>query len=215
MSPTAHLVQMFDSTIVRAHVSAAGSKGARKPGARAFRGGFSTKIHLKTDFDGLPIAFHLTGGPSQRQPQFRDAARYRPRHSPRRRLPTKATTRSQPTSGSRPAYLSSHSVSKEHRRETSLLSEGSLQGSRSNRKAVGKVKRFKRIALRCEKTAKTSPLSSHSLRNHLDQIRPHGLALQLRMFRSLNPWVTMIRRSWIQEHRLRRRLSFGRRRCEM
>src|SRR5271169_613310 len=26
------------------------------------RGGFSTKIHLKTDFDGLPIAFHLTGG---------------------------------------------------------------------------------------------------------------------------------------------------------
>src|SRR4051794_17391022 len=26
------------------------------------RGGFSTKIHLKCDFDGLPLAFHLTGG---------------------------------------------------------------------------------------------------------------------------------------------------------
>ncbi len=26
------------------------------------RGGFSCKIHLKTDFDGLPIAFHMTGG---------------------------------------------------------------------------------------------------------------------------------------------------------
>ena len=26
------------------------------------RGGFSTEIHLKTDFGGLPIAFHLTGG---------------------------------------------------------------------------------------------------------------------------------------------------------
>src|SRR6185312_11429470 len=26
------------------------------------RGGFSTKIHLKTDLDGHPIAFHLTGG---------------------------------------------------------------------------------------------------------------------------------------------------------
>ena len=26
------------------------------------RGGFSSKIHLKTDFDGLPLAFHLTGG---------------------------------------------------------------------------------------------------------------------------------------------------------
>jgi len=30
MSPSAHLIQMFDSTIVRAHVSAAGAKGGRK-----------------------------------------------------------------------------------------------------------------------------------------------------------------------------------------
>src|SRR5438046_7507674 len=26
------------------------------------RGGFSTKIHLKFDFDGLPLTSHLTGG---------------------------------------------------------------------------------------------------------------------------------------------------------
>ena len=31
LSGTAHLVQMFDSTIVRAHVSAAGAKGGRPP----------------------------------------------------------------------------------------------------------------------------------------------------------------------------------------
>ena len=31
MSPSAHLIQMFDSTIVRAHVSAAGAKGGRRP----------------------------------------------------------------------------------------------------------------------------------------------------------------------------------------
>ena len=38
MSRTAHLVQMFDSTVVRAHVSAAGAKGGRtgrRSGARA------------------------------------------------------------------------------------------------------------------------------------------------------------------------------------
>ena len=29
MSPSAHLIQMFDSTIVRAHVSAAGAKGGK------------------------------------------------------------------------------------------------------------------------------------------------------------------------------------------
>lgn len=30
LSPTAHLVQMFDSTVVRAHVSAAGAKGGKR-----------------------------------------------------------------------------------------------------------------------------------------------------------------------------------------
>lgn len=38
LSPSAHLVQMFDSTVVRAHVSAAGAKGgrtARRSDARA------------------------------------------------------------------------------------------------------------------------------------------------------------------------------------
>ena len=38
LSGTAHLVQMFDSTVVRAHVSAAGAKGGgriRRSGARA------------------------------------------------------------------------------------------------------------------------------------------------------------------------------------
>jgi transposase len=38
LSRTAHLVQMFDSTVIRAHVSAAGAKGgsrARRLGARA------------------------------------------------------------------------------------------------------------------------------------------------------------------------------------
>ena len=37
LSETAHLVQMFDSTIVRAHVSAAGAKGGRTPRRSADR----------------------------------------------------------------------------------------------------------------------------------------------------------------------------------
>jgi hypothetical protein len=38
LSGTAHLVQMFDSTVIRAHVSAAGAKGGsrvRRSGGRA------------------------------------------------------------------------------------------------------------------------------------------------------------------------------------
>src|SRR4051794_27548845 len=62
MSQTAHLVQMFDSTVVRAHVSAAGAKGGQDGQALGrSRGGFSTKIPLKADLDGRPL-FHLTEG---------------------------------------------------------------------------------------------------------------------------------------------------------
>ena len=41
MSQTAHLVQMFDSTVVRAHVSAAGAKGGRTVRRSAARAGAS------------------------------------------------------------------------------------------------------------------------------------------------------------------------------
>src|SRR5215210_7455916 len=34
------------------------------------RGGFSTKIHLKIDLDGRPLAFHLTEGEANDSPQF-------------------------------------------------------------------------------------------------------------------------------------------------
>ena len=48
LSESAHLVQMFDSTVARAHVSAAGAKGGQDDQALGrSRGGFSTKIHLK------------------------------------------------------------------------------------------------------------------------------------------------------------------------
>src|SRR6202162_3767001 len=44
LSGTAHLVQMVDSTIVRAHVSAAGAKGGRKVPLAGDRGaGFAAK----------------------------------------------------------------------------------------------------------------------------------------------------------------------------
>ena len=48
-------VQMFVSTVIRAHVSAAGAKGAgwRKPSGAPGRGSRQA-IHLKTDLDGYP-----------------------------------------------------------------------------------------------------------------------------------------------------------------
>ena len=43
MSSSAHLIQMFDSTIVRAHVSAAGAKGGRKSRRSAARAAASPR----------------------------------------------------------------------------------------------------------------------------------------------------------------------------
>src|SRR3954463_13706927 len=57
---TAHLVQMFDSTVVRAHVSAAGAKGGQDGHALGrSRGGVFTQNHLQACSGGRPPAFSL------------------------------------------------------------------------------------------------------------------------------------------------------------
>jgi transposase len=61
-SKTAHLMQMFDSPSCGPVFRPLARKGAAKSGARPFAGRILCKIHLKTDFDGLPLTFHLTGG---------------------------------------------------------------------------------------------------------------------------------------------------------
>ncbi len=83
-SETAHLIQFFDSTTARAHVSAAGAKrGSRIEALGRSRGGFSTKIHLKTDLDGHPLDFHLTPGEASDSTQFETSLDIGPDISPR------------------------------------------------------------------------------------------------------------------------------------
>ena len=54
MSSTAHLLQMFNSTVVRAHVSAAGAKRGQEGQALGrSRGGFTTKIHANRTPPGI------------------------------------------------------------------------------------------------------------------------------------------------------------------
>src|SRR5471032_3033720 len=93
MSSSAHLIQMFDSTIVRAHVSAAGAKGGRK-GKRS---------------------------------GAREAARVR---GVAPVIPHKANEKNKPAFFARILY-----------KARARIEQG-----------VGRLKRFKRVALRCEKT---------------------------------------------------------------
>src|SRR5262245_46419880 len=54
----------IDSTIVRVHQHAAGVKGGNQnqEALGRSRGGFSTKIHLRTNAKGYPLTFDVTGG---------------------------------------------------------------------------------------------------------------------------------------------------------
>jgi transposase len=60
---TLDMLQMIDSTIVRAHRCAAGKQREKQKQALGrSRGGFSTKIHLRCNAAGLPIGIVLSEG---------------------------------------------------------------------------------------------------------------------------------------------------------
>jgi transposase len=154
-SPTAHLVQMLDSTVVRAHVSAAGAKGGQKHQALGrSRGGFSSKIHLKTDFDGLPISFHLTGGEVSDSTQLATSLDIGPDITPRAVM----TDKGYDAKSNRAACRDRGIIPViPHRSNTknkpNFFPRRLYRGRARIEQAIGKLKRFKRIAMRCEKTA--------------------------------------------------------------
>ena len=154
LSQTAHLVQMFDSTVVRAHVSAAGAKGGQNDQALGrSRGGFSTKIPLKADFDGLPLAFHLTGGEAGDSPQFEVLLDLGPDVTPRAALGDKGYDCKGNRAAARERSICPAIPYKSTARRRPAFFPKALYRARARiEQLVGKLKRFKRIALRCEKT---------------------------------------------------------------
>jgi transposase len=153
-SRTAHLVQFFDSTVVRAHVSAAGAKGGQQNQALGrSRGGFSTKIHLKTDLDGSPLDFHLTGGETSDTTQFETSLDLGPDITPRVAI----TDKGYDSQSNRAAALG-RGITPVIPRRTNSKERGRFFPKKLYRlrarieQAIGKLKRFERIALRCDKT---------------------------------------------------------------
>ena len=119
------------------------------------RGGFTTKIHAKSDASGDIIAFDLTGG----------------------ELPTGVTSKpcstSGPTFALAPSSLDKGYASKANRDAARARGVAPVIPRKANEKnkpaffartlykararieqGVGRLKRFKRVALRCEKTAR-------------------------------------------------------------
>jgi transposase len=123
-------------------------------------GGFSTKIHLKVDFESQPLAFDLTGEASDSR-HFAVLLDLGPEITPRAALGDKGYD----TNGTRQAARSRgicpaipHKVTARNR--PAFFPKTLYKGRARIEQPVGKLKRFKRIALRCEKAARiTVPLS--------------------------------------------------------
>ena len=59
-----------DSTVIRAHQHAAGGRTGVPRALGRSRGGFGSKIHMRTDGSGNPLAFCVTGGEDHDAPQL-------------------------------------------------------------------------------------------------------------------------------------------------
>ena len=156
MSSTAHLIQMFDSTIVRAHVSAAGAKGGQEGQALGCpRGGFTTKIHAKSDASGDIIAFDLTGGEAFDGRHFETLLDIGPDIQPRAVICDKGYASKANRDAARVRGIAPVIPHKANEKDKPAFFARTLYKARARiEQGVGRLKRFKRVALRCEKTAR-------------------------------------------------------------
>jgi len=118
------------------------------------RGGFSTKIHLKGDLGGLPLAFHLTGGEASDSRNFEILLDLGPDIAPRAAITDKGYDAKANRDGARKRGICPVIPYKSNAIDRPAFFPKILYKARARiEQAVGKLKRFKRIALRCEKTA--------------------------------------------------------------
>ena len=109
---------------------------------------------MKTDFDGLYLAFDLTGGERGDAPQFPALLDLGPDISPRAAMGDKGYDSKANREAARQRNIVPVIPYKSNaRNKPSFFPTALYKGRARVEQGVGKLKRFKRIALRCEKTA--------------------------------------------------------------
>jgi transposase len=117
------------------------------------RGGFSSKIHLKTDFDGLPIAFHLTGGEVSDTTQLEISLDIGPDITPRAAITDKGYDSAANRAACRRRGIVPVIPYRENAKNKPNFFPRLLYKTRARvEQTIGKLKRFKRVAMRCDKT---------------------------------------------------------------
>jgi transposase len=110
---------------------------------------------LKTDFGGLPIAFHLTGGEASDSRNFETLLDLGPDTNPRAALADKGYDSKSNREAARQRRICPAIPYRSNTKVVPAFFPKALYKARARiEQAVGKLKRFKRIALRCEKTAR-------------------------------------------------------------
>ena len=120
------------------------------------RSDFSCNIHLKTNFDGLPISFHLTGGEVSDSTQLALSLDLGPDVTPRAVLTDKGYDAKANRTACRKRGIVPVIPYRSNAKDRPRFFPKALYRGRARiEQAMGKLKQFKRIALRCKKTAES------------------------------------------------------------
>jgi transposase len=139
----------------RACVGGRRKRGQESQALGRSRGGFSTKIHLKTDLDGYPLGFHLTGGEASDSRNFETLLGIGPDVDPRAAVADKGYDAKSNRDLARQRGICPVIPYRSNTIDKPKFFAKVLYKARARIEQMnGKIKRFKRIALRCEKTAR-------------------------------------------------------------
>ena len=134
-------------------VSGWGKSGQEHQALGRSRGGFSTKIHLKTDLDGNPLDFHLTPGEASDSTQFETSLDIGPDIRPRIAMTDKGYDSQANRDAARVRSITPVIPRRENSKQRGRFFPKTLYKLRARiEQTMGKLKRFKRVAMRCEKT---------------------------------------------------------------
>jgi len=137
----------------RARLGRRRKRGQQRQALGRSRGGFSTKIHLKTDLDGNPLDFHLTPGEASDSREFATSLDIGPDIRPRIVITDKGYDSQTNRDAARARGITPVIPRRENSKQRGRFFPKALYKLRARiEQTMGKLKRFKRVAMRCEKT---------------------------------------------------------------
>jgi transposase len=153
-------LQFVDSTTIRVHQHAAGARTGADEAVGRSRGGLTTKVHLRADGHGRPVAMLLTAGhrhdttafiPLLQASRVKRPGRGRPRSRPQRIVADKGHT-----SRHIRRYCRQHGIStvipvRRNQRPNRHFDRDAYRERNQVERLVNRFKQFRRVATRYEK----------------------------------------------------------------